>query len=48
MMEEVFPLVFNVHMRYLAPFVLVLCALIIAEKLSDVLKQSLVGRRSSK
>lgn len=49
MMEEVFPLVISVHMKYLGSFVLVLCAIIISEQLIDVIKRSLlVGRRSSK
>lgn len=48
MMQEVFPLVVSVHMRYLGPFVLVLCALIVSEKIIDVLKHSVVGRRSAR
>lgn len=48
MMQEVFPLVINVHMRYLGSFVLFLCALILSEKLIDILKYSLGGRRTSK
>lgn len=48
MMQEVFPLVISVHMRYLGPFVLVLCALSVSEKIMDIFKFSLVGRRSAR
>lgn len=49
MLQEIFPLVINVHMKYLAPFVLFLMAAILSETLIDVLKNILVGgRRSAK
>lgn len=43
MIQDILSLSINTHMRYLAPFVLVLGALAISDSLIDLLKRVLVG-----
>lgn len=47
MMQEIFPIVVNVHMKYLAPFVIFLMSALLAEIVIDLLKKILVGGRRS-